>query len=224
MPLPLAHALVGASVAAALRPSGQSQWKPLLVGAFLGICPDFDYALNWLRISGGGWHHGFTHSIAFAFLVALITVVISREWKVRSFVLFSAATVSHTLLDFLITESYGVALWWPFTDQRYKLRLPNPIDYTWSSASHWSISVGVLRITLIEFMIFAPIFLIVLMVRKRVGERSVASIYDARTTKLKSGETAVNHSITSFSVRPRNWFVSIRESHVGSLGEAKPVV
>jgi len=91
---------------------------------------------------------------------------------------FSAATISHTLLDFLITESYGVALWWPFTDQRYKLRLPNPIDYTWSSASLWSISVGVLKITLIEFMIFAPIFLIVLMVRKLVAERWVTSNND----------------------------------------------
>jgi len=179
MPLPLAHALVGASVAAALRPSGQSQWRPLLVGAFLGVCPDFDYALNWLRISGGGWHHSFTHSIAFALLIGLITLLISREWEVRSFVLFSAASVSHTLLDFLITESYGVALWWPFTDQRYKLRLPNPIDYTWSNASLWTISVGVLRITLIEFMIFAPLFVIVLMVRKLIAERSVVSIYDA---------------------------------------------
>ena len=99
MPLPLAHALVGASVAAALCPASQSrQWKPILIGAFLGICPDFDYALNVMRISGGGWHHGFTHSIAFALFLGLLTVVVLREWKVRSFILFSAAAASHTLL------------------------------------------------------------------------------------------------------------------------------
>jgi inner membrane protein len=175
MPLPVAHALLGASVAAGLCPSSQArQWQPLLIGAFLGICPDFDYFLNWMQISGGGWHHGFTHSIAFAFLLGLITVVISRSWKVRSLILFCAAAVSHTLLDFLITESRGVALWWPFTDQRYKVRLPNPIDYTWSSASLLKASFDVLKISLIELMIFAPIFLVVVLVRRALGERSVA--------------------------------------------------
>lgn len=115
MPLPIAHALVGATVVVAIRPSGQSdQWKPLLVGAFLGVCPDFDYALNWFRISGGGWHHGFTHSIAFAFLLGLTMAIVSRQRIARSFVVFSAAAASPTLLDLMITESYGVALWWPF--------------------------------------------------------------------------------------------------------------
>lgn len=175
MPLPMAHALVGASVAAGLRPSSQArQWRPLLIGAFLGIFPDFDYFLNWMRISGGGWHHGFTHSIVFAFLLGLITVVITRSWKVRSFILFSAAAVSHTLLDFLITESRGVALWWPFTDQRYKVRLPNPIDYTWSNESLLKAGFDVLKISLIEVMIFAPIFLVVVSVRRVVGKRRVA--------------------------------------------------
>jgi membrane-bound metal-dependent hydrolase YbcI (DUF457 family) len=174
MPLPLAHALVGASAAAALVPASRSrQWKLLLIGAFLAVSPDFDYALNLMRISGGGWHHGFTHSIAFAVLLGLITVVISREWSVRSFILFSGAAVSHTLLDYLITESYGVALWWPFTDHRYKLRFPNPIDYTWSDASIWEASVDVLKITLVEFLIFAPILLVVILIRSRSTLRRI---------------------------------------------------
>ena len=178
MPLPLAHALVGASVAAALCPASQSrQWKPILIGAFLGICPDFDYALNAMRISGGGWHHGFTHSIAFAFLLGLLTVVVLREWRVRSFILFSAAAASHTLLDFLITESRGVALWWPFTDHRYKLEITNPIDYTWSSASVWEIGAGILKITFVEFLIFVPIFLAVVLLRRVVSERVLSDRY-----------------------------------------------
>ena len=170
MPLPLAHALIGASTAAALRPASQSpQWKPIVIGAFLGVCPDFDYALNVMRISGGGWHHGFTHSIVFAVLLGLLTIVVLRDWKLRSFILYSAAAASHTLLDYLITESRGVALWWPFTDHRYKLEIANPIDYTWSNASIWEISAGVLKITLTEFMIFAPILLVVVLLRRVVN-------------------------------------------------------
>jgi membrane-bound metal-dependent hydrolase YbcI (DUF457 family) len=172
MPLPLAHALVGASAVAALQPASQSsQWKPLLVGALLGIAPDFDYALNVLRISGGGWHHGFTHSIAFACVLGLLTVAVLREWSGRSFIAYFAAAVSHTLLDYLITESYGVALWWPFTDHRYKLRLPNPIDYTWNNASLWDAGWGLLKITLVEFMIFAPLFLLVVSLRRVARKR-----------------------------------------------------
>ena len=176
MPLPCAHALMGASVTAALLPSVRPRlWKPLLIGAFLGICPDFDFVLNLFRISGGGWRHGFTHSVVFALSVGLIAVLISGEWKARRFILLTAAVLSHTLLDFLITRSYGVELWWPFSKQRFKLSLPNPIDYGWSSASLWKASLDVLKISLFELMIFGPILLLVLMVRRFIEQRSVVS-------------------------------------------------
>jgi membrane-bound metal-dependent hydrolase YbcI (DUF457 family) len=173
VPLPVAHGLVGAGVVAALLPSDQpDRWKWLALGAFLGIAPDFDYALNWLRISRGGWHHGFTHSIPFALVVGLVTIAILRQWKVRSFLIATAAYVSHTLLDYMLTESRGVALWWPFTNYRYKLRLPNPIDYTWSDDSFSQAAIDLLKISLIELLIFAPILLAVILVRRIADNRS----------------------------------------------------
>ena len=173
MPFPVAHGLIGASVVAALLPSHRSRIaKPLLIGAFLGISPDFDYALNWLRISGGGWHHGFTHSIPFAFVLGLVMIVLTRDWKARSFIVFSAAFASHTLLDYLITESQGVALWWPFTDHRYKLRLPNPIDYSLSDASLWATTVDIIKLGLMELLIFGPVLLIIVLIRRAVVKRS----------------------------------------------------
>jgi membrane-bound metal-dependent hydrolase YbcI (DUF457 family) len=176
MPFPVAHGLLGAAVAAALsQPSRRGRSKSLLIGALLGISPDFDYALNWLRISGGGWHHGFTHSLVFALALGLTMAVILSERKGVSIALFIAATASHTLLDFMMTESRGVALWWPFTDQRYRLQLPNPIDYTWSNPSLWDSVVEVLRISIVELMIFAPIFLGVVLVKRLLVERRVAT-------------------------------------------------
>jgi membrane-bound metal-dependent hydrolase YbcI (DUF457 family) len=169
MPLPVAHGLVGATVAAALtQPSRPLRWKLLLVGTLLAISPDFDYALNWLRISGGGWHHGFTHSFVFAVVLGLLMAIILRERKARSIAVLICATASHTLLDFMMTESLGVALWWPFTNQRYKMRVPNPIDYTWSDASLWAAAVDVLRISLMELIIFGPILVVVLLLRRRL--------------------------------------------------------
>src|ERR1044072_9818396 len=96
---------------AALRPADQlGGWKWLAFGALLGVAPDFDYGLNWLRVGRGGWHHGFTHSIPFALVVGLVTIVVFRQWKVRNFLVFTAAYASHTLLDFMLTESRGVLL------------------------------------------------------------------------------------------------------------------
>ena len=84
----------------------------------------------------------------------------------RSYLVFTGAYVSHTLLDFMFTESRGVALWWPFTNYRYKLRLPNPIDYTWSDASLLETMFDVLKICLTELVIFGPILLVVIWLKR----------------------------------------------------------
>jgi membrane-bound metal-dependent hydrolase YbcI (DUF457 family) len=158
----------------ALRPSSERRSaKMLLLGALLGISPDFDYALNWLRISWGGWHHGFTHSIPFALVLGLVLIVIFKDWSVRSYLVFTLAYVSHTLLDFMFTESRGVALWWPFTNYRYKLRLPNPIEYTWRDSSLSQFLIDVLKLCLMELVIFGPILIAVLLIKHRTRAKDV---------------------------------------------------
>ena len=90
----------------------------------------------------------------------------------RGVVVFSAATGSHTLLDYVMTESRGVALWWPFSDRRYKFRGPNPIDYTFSGTSFSDVTFEVLRICFTKLIIFAPLLLLVILLRRlqRRGE------------------------------------------------------
>lgn len=166
MPLPVAHALIGASVAAALDRRSESLWQVLCLSALLGVSPDFDYALNMLRIGRGGWHHGFTHSIIFALFGGALTALVFGWRSVQGFIVFSAALASHTLLDYLMTESRGVSLWWPFTDRRYKLRGPNPIDYTWDDSSFWTAAADLLQISFIELIVFGPVLLFVILLRR----------------------------------------------------------
>ena len=165
MPLPVAHSLIGASVAAAIHGKAPSWWKLLCISAFLGVFPDFDYILNWLHIGWGGWHHGFTHSFVFALFAGAVTALITGWRNVRSFVAFTAAIASHGLLDYLITESRGIALFWPFTNQRYKLLIPNPINYSWSKTSLLDAAFDVLQICLTELIIFGPLLLLVMLLR-----------------------------------------------------------
>jgi len=79
----------------------------------------------------------------------------------------------HTLLDYLMTESRGVSMWWPFTDRRYKLQGPNPIDYTWSTTSFWNAAVDIIQISLTELIIFGPLLLIVIWLRNMSSERGI---------------------------------------------------
>ena len=123
MPYPVAHGLMGAAVVALLGESGPPARRAagIAAGAFIGILPDFDFALNYLapRSDRMGWHHGFTHSFVFAIVVGVLTSLALGYRSVRMMAVFSLAIGSHTILDFLFTESRGVALFWPFTEERY---------------------------------------------------------------------------------------------------------
>lgn len=105
-----------------------------------------------------------------------MTIVLLRRLKLRSYLVFTAAYVSHTLLDYMLTESRGVALWWPFTNHRYKLQLPNPIGYTYSVDSFSQAAKDLLKISLVELLIFAPLLLAAISVRQVVIKRSRLNI------------------------------------------------
>ncbi len=165
MPLPVAHLLVGASVAAAVHGNPPSWWKLLGISAFLAVFPDFDYILHWVNIGWGGWHHGFTHSFVFALFAGAVTVLITGWKSIKAFIAFSGATASHGILDYLITESRGIALFWPLTNHRYKLLIPNPINYSWSKTSLSDAAVDVLQICFTELIIFGPLLLLVMLLR-----------------------------------------------------------
>jgi hypothetical protein len=65
-----------------------------------------------------------------------------------------------------------VALWWPFTDHRYKLRLPNPIEYSWNDSSLWETTVDIIKIVLTELLIFVPVLLVIVLIRRVVVKPS----------------------------------------------------
>ena len=158
MPLPLAHALVGGSIAVATWPERTPAGlrRALVAGALLGVCPDADYLLGRLHVMGWGWHHAFTHSVAFAVIAGAI---VSRALGLRGWRAALACVLpvlSHPLLDYLVTESHGVELWWPVTGRRYKLGIDELSYYHFVGASH-----GVrprARLCLAEAVLFGPIF------------------------------------------------------------------
>lgn len=160
MSLPLAHAFLGGSLTAVTWPvKAPADWRRgLWAGALLGICPDVDYLINLIRVFGTGWHHGVTHSVLFALVVGT-----GASWGFgvrgwRGALVCIGAVLTHALLDYLTTYSGGLLLFWPVTDQRFKLGIQAWSYYRFAGDSQgWS---AILKVAAIELPVFGALFAI----------------------------------------------------------------
>lgn len=160
MSLPLAHGLVGASVVAATRSnlSPCHDWKPLLLGAFLAILPDFDFFLIWLFNLDWDWHRSFTHSISFAIACGVLSSLRMNNLNLNNILTYTAATFSHGILDFLTAKRWeGVELLWPLSRERFKLGLTGFFEFHMNYRTSASLSYDMVKFSLIELLIFAPL-------------------------------------------------------------------
>jgi inner membrane protein len=90
--------------------------------AFLPIVPDFDAFLH-VRYDSPYGHRGFTHSVAFALVLASVAAALAyRRLQVRFawlWIFFWIVTASHGVLDAFTNGGYGVAFFWPLSNRRY---------------------------------------------------------------------------------------------------------
>ena len=99
------------SVACALLPDVD------VIGFFLGV-----------RYSDTLGHRGFTHSLLFALLIAVLVTVaafpsvrrFSKQWWALASCFF-VSTASHGVLDAMTDGGYGIAFYSPFSNARYFL-------------------------------------------------------------------------------------------------------
>ncbi len=168
MPLPLAHGLVGASIVAAIcpQPMARRYFALLLIGAFLANCPDLDFFLV-VAMRSRSWHRGFSHSFALAFIISSLFFVFSGNGRTKEAVACILAFASHGVLDYITTkEGGGVELLWPFNSKRLALgwfglsELPSRLP-----------AAEILKALVLEFAIFTPILLAVLILRKMIASR-----------------------------------------------------
>jgi len=124
-----AHALFAFTIGKAFTRKLTS-WKFWLLGMLCSVIPDadvimFEFSVPYEHFLG---HRGFSHSLVFAFLLAvLVTVTFYRHTKLFSMAgtllvfYFFLCTVSHILLDAMTTGGLGVAVFSPFDNARYFL-------------------------------------------------------------------------------------------------------
>ncbi len=175
MPLPVAHALLGATVVDAGFPVDRKERARLyLIGATVAVVPDFDLFFSWILGLGNLWHGGVTHSILFAVLLGLFGAFLCGMWTRRAVIVFSCAALSHGVLDMITRRRFsGAALLWPFSRQRFKLGW---FDYfAFYPASRLEPLPSLIRRALVisfyEVLIFGALFLTVALVRRAMRRR-----------------------------------------------------
>lgn len=95
----------------------------LAVGVVASVLPDLDVLTYYLDIGYSTMlrHRGLTHSLAFAAALAALATLLSSHLRARPgavFLFVFVAGASHGLLDMLTTGGGGIALLWPFSDER----------------------------------------------------------------------------------------------------------
>ena len=123
MPSAFGHVLVPLSLRLGIGPRRMG-WRLTAFCAASAALPDLDVVGFVFRVPyGSPWgHRGASHSLLAALLWALLSIVWARRFEAPRWLVFLLvwiSTTSHTLLDAATNGGKGVALLWPFIDERF---------------------------------------------------------------------------------------------------------
>lgn len=123
MPTILTHAVLPLAVAWGLGPMRISP-KLAFAGAVAAMLPDADvigFAMGVPYETAWG-HRGATHSLALALIYGLVAAGLAGRLQSTprtTFLFVGGAMASHGLTDMLTDGGHGIAIFWPFSDQRF---------------------------------------------------------------------------------------------------------
>ena len=149
--------------------SFRKDWLALSLGASLAIIPDSDLILSWVLDYGVRTHGGFTHSIMFSLVAGFLACLMMREKNVRGFTSYAMATLSHGILDVVTRKEFGgSALFWPVSLHKFRLGWFDYFEFYPNPETEPIISImrNALEVCRYEMMIFMPVFLIVVWLKR----------------------------------------------------------
>lgn len=96
----------------------------LTTGVVASIIPDLDVSAFHLGIPYASefGHRGFSHSLLFALIVAVVGAVLAqplRSTSLRSFWFLFVVIASHGILDAFTNGGLGIAFFWPLSGDRF---------------------------------------------------------------------------------------------------------
>ena len=164
----LGHVAVGMAAgrlwtAADRLPRGRATVAEAMIAfSALSLAPDLDVIAFRFGIpySAPFGHRGAAHSICVALVLATVAAATARlapgRKRARLWLLCAAVAVSHGLLDALTDGGLGIALLWPFSNQRYFAPwTPIPV----APIGRGMLGERGLRVLLVEALQFSPLLL-----------------------------------------------------------------
>jgi inner membrane protein len=123
MPSIMTHGAVPILIGAALGPRQVSR-RLLVTGAVAAMLADLDVLAFKFGIPYGDalGHRGGAHSIVFVLVLACVAGCLYRSLQTglgKAFTFVGLSALSHPLLDMCTNGGLGVALLWPWSQQRY---------------------------------------------------------------------------------------------------------
>jgi hypothetical protein len=129
MPSPVGH-ILGGTVLFLAGKKAEFRSKTILFIILLGsIFPDLDFLPGILIGNLRAFHHGISHSLAFAVLFGALVFLVVRRMKtniaLEAGVFGALAYGLHIVLDFISVNegTRGVPIFWPLSDKSYGLDL-----------------------------------------------------------------------------------------------------
>ena len=103
---------------------GRISSRLLAAGVAAAMLPDLDVTAFALGIpyADGFGHRGASHSILFATLIATLGIAMRKSLRsgaAQAGAFLFACAISHPLLDAMTSGGLGVALLWPWSEQRF---------------------------------------------------------------------------------------------------------
>ena len=137
MSSPIGHSLVGLAVYGFQgRPLARPDYEQMFVFIVIANLPDVDFLPGLIAGTPNLYHHGASHSLGAALIVASglagLAYIAKKSYPLRNFVLFWGLYMSHVLVDFLCHDGRppaGVPLLWPFTNAYFTLPILPPIRH-----------------------------------------------------------------------------------------------
>ena len=123
MPSIITHAAVPLAIWFAAE-RGRISPRLLAAGVAAAMLPDMDVAAFAFGIpyADGFGHRGASHSILFAALIGMLGIAMCKSLHskpAQAGVFLFACAISHPLLDAMTSGGLGVALLWPWNEQRF---------------------------------------------------------------------------------------------------------
>lgn len=178
MPTPIAHSLVGGIFYFIWKRRLPNSLRPVFLGILFCVTYsnllDFDFIPGIILGNLNRFHHGISHSIGFAVVIAFVTGLVSRFLLKRSFWRIGGVSLIlllvHLFMDFSTGDTsvpYGIMLFWPFSNRYYI----SPISIFPAFPKRASVADVVnplnLKAYIYELILLGPLFIIISFIRLR---------------------------------------------------------